>query len=212
MFRTEVLWHFPLGELLQLCDAVRLELALVDAAQIRHELDVVVGAPLRVAHLPPAADVAVGAGVGRLRQGFGAPLGVEVNMGQQPTLHKAVVRGYVGDSIFVGGGGGDDLEVFGGAALERGEQFRVHAELQDGAGAGFAREFGVVRLVVPVAEVAGAWNLDEHVREAEPVRVPLAELSEWGLDDDVGAGAHGRCSARHTVRVRYVFVAVLEAT
>ena len=133
----------------------------------------------------------------RLRQGSGGRL-------VQLRHHETEIRRHVVEPIRVGARGGDDVEVGGGAGLKFAEQVRVHAELQQRAGAGLARKFGVVRLVVPVAKVACARHLHEHVGKTKPPRVPTGG-AERCLDDDVHAATHGLHRALHVAMALEVF-------
>ena len=156
------------------------ELAGLVAAEAGHPAEVVVVLAPALAGLVPAAHAAVADG-----QRVGDRLVGQ--RGEEAGPHGAVVGGHLG-----GADRGpllaaeDHVHVLGLGALEAGDLLGVEAELQDGRRLHLAGQLGVLGLVAPGPEVAGAIDLAEEVGVAPPQHVvPLVE--EGGLEDDVGA-------------------------
>ena len=174
----------------------RLERAALARRGARDEAEVVVRAPLRLAHDDPAADVAVldRLGVRRDRR-IGGWRGVpaEPDGGLEVGLDAAVVGHVVVDPQRVRGtlpAAEHDVERLRLHALDRRQLLDVRADLEDRRGLDVAGELGVRDLVVPRAERAVGLAGDvvapqEEVRVAAP-----GAVEERRLVDDVGAGAH----------------------
>ena len=163
------------------------QLAGLVAAEAGHPAEVVVVLAPALAGLVPAAHAAVADG-----QRVGDRLVGQ--RGEEAGPHGAVVGGHLGGAdrgpVLAAE---DHVHVLGLGALEAGDLLGVEAELQDGRRLHLAGQLGVLGLVAPGPEAAGAIDLAEEVGVTPPQHVvPLVE--EGGLEDDVGAVSHGlRC-------------------
>ncbi len=166
-------------------DVVLHQLAGLEPREPGDQAQVIVGPPLPVAVLEPAADLAV---LDRIRVGRRPAHDRGVGRGLEAPSHPAVVGEVVLDPVGLEREAvepGHHVHVLGAEALDHGDQVGVEAELEHGLRLGVARQLGVERLVGPVAEAAGARDAQQHVGAAEP-----ALVRERRLGDHVPAGEH----------------------
>src|SRR5712671_5439394 len=113
----------------------------------------IVGASAVVTLGKPAADVAMGAGLGVSLCGL-----VVVAGGFKASSNVAVISGIFGEAITFRlefRAGGNHIHKFGGEfwilALRVGQKCGIEGELKDGGGFGLAGEFAIVNFIGPVA-------------------------------------------------------------
>ena len=110
--------------------------------------------------------------------------GTRGNCGFELRTNEPVIRGVILCSIRVDRSDRirrHDVEVLRHPFLDAPEHRRVRRELQDGAGAGFARELRVPYLVRPRAKRTRRCDPPEYVGAPEP-----AAVSQSRLNDGVG--------------------------
>src|SRR5438105_12063833 len=108
--------------------------------------------------------------------------GTRGNCGFELRTNESVIRGVILCSIRVDRSDRirrHDVEVLRHPFLDAPEHRRVRRELQDGAGAGCARELRVPYLVRPRAKGAGDLDAPQHVRVAAPLPVIEPRLDEY---------------------------------
>ena len=147
----------------------------------------IVGATLGVAFCKPAADVAMGAGLGVslcalvvIADCFEASSNVPVvsRIFRETISFRLEFRA-----------GGNHIHKFGGEfwilALRFGQERGIQRELEDGGGFGLAGEFAIVDFVGPVAQTAGPGDFAENVGPPEP-----PPGGEAALRDDFDTAMH----------------------
>lgn len=177
-------WRLFFCEPLERVDPLPLYLVDVEGADARDEAEMVVFVPLGIALFRPAAGVAIGDRVGvsrvprRSSQHFFESLPDEpvvcLEVRKSESLRREPIPGL------------HDVHPGRGAPLQPPHNVGVEAELENRAASRVLRELGVDDLIGPPAQIARLRNPQEHVRTTAP-----ATVAQLGLDDGVGAVAHG---------------------